>query len=69
MSTNGLDQKSCIPYGHIAGETKVFRLKDLICARVVKNCLGMNASLVGKGAVPASEGSIMSINLHHLRPT
>ncbi len=42
-----------IPNGYITSQTKVFRLKDFVCARVVKDGLGMNTGLVRECAVAA----------------
>lgn len=40
-----------LPNGNVAGETEVLRLEDFVCARVVEDSLGMDASLVSECTV------------------
>ena len=50
-SDDGID----IPNGHIASQSKVFRLENFVRARVVEDSLGMDTCLVGESAVTTVE--------------
>lgn len=43
-----------VPNGDIASQTKVLRLEDLVRARVIKDGLGVDTSLVRERAVPTT---------------
>ena len=53
----GLDcvpSSESVPNRNIASETEIFGLEDFVCAWVVENGFGVNASLVGEGTVPTA---------------
>ena len=42
-----------IPDRNVSFQPEIFRLEDLVGARIVKDCFRMNTRLVGKGTVSA----------------
>lgn len=50
----------------IAGKTKIGRVDNLICRRIVENGLGVNASLVSEGAETSNGVVEGDVDLHSL---
>lgn len=48
---DGVPARQAVADGHVAREAEVFRLEDLVCARVVEDRLGVDAGLVREGTV------------------